>query len=357
MSKFRNLLIGAAIVAPLAAPAHAEGFGLGREALPEEIAAWNLDVSPDGTGLPVGSGSVEDGEYLFSDKCAVCHGEFAEGVDNWPKLAGGEDTLARKDPIKTVGSYWPYLSTVWDYAHRSMPFGDAQSLTVDETYAITAYIIYSNNLVDDDFVLSNENFLEVEMPNADGFIIDDRAETEYPNFTNRCMENCKENVEITMRAAVLDVTPEEEGAEEAAAETPAETEVAAAEEAAPAAEAPAAEAAPAAAAALDPALVAAGETVFKKCKACHQVGADAKNKVGPVLNGLIGRSIASVDGFKYSPAMKAKADEGFVWTEETVAAYLKDPKGYIPKNKMSFAGLKKDDDIAAVIAYIESSAQ
>ncbi len=357
MSKFRNLLIGAAIVAPLAAPAHAEGFGLGREALPEEIAAWNLDVSPDGTGLPVGSGSVEDGEYLFSDKCAVCHGEFAEGVDNWPKLAGGEDTLARKDPIKTVGSYWPYLSTVWDYAHRSMPFGDAQSLTVDETYAITAYIIYSNNLVDDDFVLSNENFLEVEMPNADGFIIDDRAETEYPNFTNRCMENCKENVEITMRAAVLDVTPEEEGAEEAAAETPAETEVAAAEEAAPAAEAPAAEAAPAAAAALDPALVAAGETVFKKCKACHQVGADAKNKVGPVLNGLIGRSIASVDGFKYSPAMKAKADEGFVWTEETVAAYLKDPKGYIPKNKMSFAGLKKDEDIAAVITYIESNAQ
>ncbi|HMQ57453.1 MAG TPA: c-type cytochrome, partial [Rhizobiaceae bacterium] len=147
-------------------------FGIGRQATDAEIKAWNVDVSPDGTGLPEGSGSVEDGEGLFSEHCAACHGEFAEGVDNWPKLAGGEDTLADDDPLKTVGSYWPYLSTTWDYVHRSMPFGGAGVLSDDETYAIVAYILYSNNLVDEDFVLSKENFLDVKMPNAGGFIVD-----------------------------------------------------------------------------------------------------------------------------------------------------------------------------------------
>ena len=186
-------------------------FGLGRQATDAEIAAWDVNVMPDGTGLPVGSGSVEDGEVHFSEKCAACHGEFAEGVDNWPKLAGGDDTLADEDPLKTVGSYWPYLSTVWDYVHRSMPFGNAGTLTNDETYAIVAYILYSNYLVDEDFVLSNENFLEVEMPNAEGFIVDDRADVEYPMWrAEPCMENCKDDVKITMRATVLDVTPDEE---------------------------------------------------------------------------------------------------------------------------------------------------
>ncbi|MCT2538661.1 c-type cytochrome [Sedimentimonas flavescens] len=355
MSKFRNLVIATALTAPLAVPAFAEPLGLGRAALPEEIAAWNLDVSPDGTGLPPGSGSVADGEELFSDKCAVCHGEFAEGVDNWPKLAGGMDTLNRKDPLKTVGSYWPYLSTVWDYAHRSMPFGNAQTLSVDETYAIVAYIIYSNDLVDDDFVLSNENFLEVQMPNADGFIVDDRETVEYPEFSKpACMENCKESVEITAHATVLDVTPNDPNDDAPAAEAP-PTEAPAEEAAAPVAEA-ATEVA-AAPAEVDPALVAAGETVFKKCKACHKVGEGAKHATGPSLNGVVGRKAGGAEGFKYSPAMIAAGDAGMVWDHETIGAYLKDPKGFVPKNKMSFAGLKKDDDIAAVLAYIEATGQ
>ncbi|MCV2877953.1 c-type cytochrome [Sedimentimonas flavescens] len=355
MSKFRNLVIATALTAPLAVPAFAEPLGLGRAALPEEIAAWNLDVSPDGTGLPPGSGSVADGEELFSDKCAVCHGEFAEGVDNWPKLAGGMDTLNRKDPLKTVGSYWPYLSTVWDYAHRSMPFGNAQTLSVDETYAIVAYIIYSNDLVDDDFVLSNENFLEVQMPNADGFIVDDRETVEYPEFSKpACMENCKESVEITAHATVLDVTPNDPNDDAPAAEAPA-AEAPAEEAAAPAAEA--AREVAAAPAEVDPALVAAGETVFKKCKACHKVGEGAKHATGPSLNGVVGRKAGGAEGFKYSPAMIAAGDAGMVWDHETIGAYLKDPKGFVPKNKMSFAGLKKDDDIAAVLAYIEATGQ
>ena len=325
-------------------------FGLGRVALPEEIAAWDVDVSPDGTGLPVGSGSVEDGEMLFSEGCAVCHGEFAEGVGNWPKLAGGEGTLANDDPVKTVGSYWPHLSTAWDYVNRSMPYGNAQTLSDDDVYAIVAYILYSNFLVEDDFVLSNENFLEVELPNADGFIIDDRAETEYTIWrTEPCMENCKDSVEITMRATVLDVTPQEEAAAEqaAVAQTAAVTE--------PVAEAPAAEAAAVVAAAeadaLDPMLVAAGEKVFGKCKACHQVGDGAKSRTGPHLNGIIGADIGAVDGFKYS---KVLAEMGGTWTHETLAAFLADPRGFAKGTKMSFAGLKSEDDIAAVTAYLAS---
>ncbi|WP_435594189.1 c-type cytochrome [Rhodovulum tesquicola] len=210
MSRFRDLAIGTALAVTLGAgPALAERLGLGRPALPEEIAAWDVKVMPDGRGLPVGSGTVADGEDLFSFHCAVCHGEFAEGVDNWPQLAGGEGTLDDADPVKTVGSYWPYLSTVWDYVHRSMPFGGAQVLEPDEVYAIVAYILYSNFLVDDDFELSNENFLEVQMPNVDGFIPDDRDEVELPLFVREpCMTDCKEGVEITMRATVLNVTPD-----------------------------------------------------------------------------------------------------------------------------------------------------
>ena len=323
----------------MSAPAFAEGYGLGRPALPEEIAAWNHDVSPDGTGLPPGSGDVLTGEELFVENCASCHGDFAEGRDNWPKLAGGENTLADKDPVKTVGSYWPYLSTTWDYVNRSMPFGNAQSLEPDEVYAIVAYILYSNYLVDEDFVLSQENFSDIEMPNANGFVVDDRIETEHSLWVGEpCMTDCKDTVEGTMRARVLDVTPQEEGADEeipTTAEAPAEEELAA----------------------LDPAVVAHGEKVFKKCQACHQVGDGAKNRTGPQLNGIVGSAAASVDGFKYSKGLSGMAEDGLVWTKETLAAFLTNPKGYVKGTKMAFAGLKKDEDIEGITAYLSSFSQ
>ena len=334
MSKFLKAAICLALTA---GPAWADKYGLGRPALPEEIAAWDKDIRPDGTGLPEGSGDVWTGEEVFADKCAVCHGDFAEGVGNWPKLAGGEGTLADKDPLKTVGSYWPYLSTTWDYVNRSMPFGDAQSLSPDEVYAIVAYILYSNDLVDDDFVLSDETFSDVEMPNADGFIIDDRIATEHSKWVvEPCMEGCKDDVQVTMRAMVLDVTPEEEGdAPEAAAE-PAEAVEEVVE------------------VSLDPALVAAGEKVFKKCKSCHQVGEGAKNRAGPILNGIVGQAAGAVEGFKYSKALRAKADEGLIWDEENLRAFLAKPKTFIKGTKMSFAGLRKDEDLEAIAAYLSS---
>ena len=356
MSKFRNLLIGASVATGLlAGPALAEMMGLGRAALPEEIAAWDRDVRPDGLGLPEGSGDVLTGEEVFSEKCAVCHGEFAEGVDNWPKLAGGFDTLNREDPLKTVGSYWPYLSTTWDYIHRSMPFGNAQTLSPDEVYAIVAYILYSNYLVDEDFVLSKANFLEVQMPNADGFIVDDRETTELPQFTAEpCMENCKESVKITMHATVLDVTPND-----TTDDAPAETQAAATEPAPvaePAAE-PATEASHSETEAADPALIEAGAKVFKKCAACHKVGDKAKNGSGPMLNGVVNRVAGSAEGFRYSNALKAAASDGLVWDDDNIDAFLSNPKGFMKGTKMSFAGLKDDDDREAVIAYLATFAE
>jgi S-disulfanyl-L-cysteine oxidoreductase SoxD len=210
MSRFHSLLAGVTLGSALFAGAvTAQNLGLGRTALADEIAAWDKDIRPDGTGLPAGSGSVVDGDMLFSQKCAACHGDFAEGTGNWPELSGGFDTLDTEDPVKTVGSYWPYLTTTWDYINRTMPYGNAQSLSPDEVYAMLAYILYSNDMVDEDFVLSEKNLLAVTMPNAGGFIVDDRGETEYGRFSQPpCMENCKGKAKITMRANVLDVTPD-----------------------------------------------------------------------------------------------------------------------------------------------------
>lgn len=349
MSKFLNATLAALLIA---GPAFAgDKLGLGRTALPEEIAAWDVDVLPDGRGLPEGRGDVFTGEEVFAEACASCHGDFAEGVDNWPVLAGGFDTLGDKDPVKTVGSYWPHLSTVWDYVNRSMPFGAAQTLSADETYAIVAYILYSNDLVDDDFELSHENFGEFTMYNADGFVVDDRADTEYAIWSGEpCMANCKDSVEITMRASILDVTPEE-GAMDGHGASMA-TEAAAVTEEEPAAEEPAAEEVQVAA--LDPALVEAGEKVFRKCKTCHQIGDGAKNRSGPILTGVMGRSFAGVEGFRYSKVFEAAAAEGRIWDDASMAEFLAKPKAFMKGTKMSFAGLRKDSDLEAIIAYLKS---
>ena len=351
------------------APVRASGFGLGRPALPEEIAAWDIDVLPDGRGLPDGQGDVWTGEEVFVDYCAACHGDFAEGVDNWPVLAGGFDTLADEDPVKTVGSYWPYLSTVFDYVNRSMPFGAAGTLTPDETYAIVAYILYSNDMVDDDFVLSRDTFMDVEMHNADGFVVDDRPELEYTEWRSEpCMENCKDEVEITMRSVFLVETPPEGGSESVM--TPAKDEglpsftaagpsfipAAATPEPAqdPEAEAAAAPAEQTVVAGADDQMRKHGEKVFKKCAACHAVGDGARNKSGPHLNALMGRAFGAVEGFKYSDAFLAANAEGRTWTTEELAAFLAKPKAYMKGTKMAFAGLKKDKDVEAVTAYLSS---
>ena len=321
-------------------------FGIGRRATKREVAACDGDISPDGTGLPMGSGDAINGEEVFAEHCAICHGDFAEGVDNWPELAGGLDTLADEDPVKTVGSYWPYLSTTWDYVKRSMPFGYAQSLSDDDVYAIVAYILYSNDIVDEDFILSNETFLDVEMPNKNGFIVDDRLTSE-SHFWNKkvCMSDCKSDVKITMRAAVLDVTPEDEkneGSADSAAATTISNQVEEKSEAL------------VEMANLDSGLVEAGEKAFKKCKSCHQIGDGAKNKTGPHLNAIFGRKIGGIQGFKYSKIFKSMRDDGRVWDEESMTEFLASPKQYAKGTKMSFAGFKKEKDILSTIEYLKS---
>ena len=199
-----------AILAAMPAPAETGQYGIGSPATSEEIAGWDIDIRPDGKGLPPGSGSVEDGEMMYEEKCASCHGSFGEGVGRYPVLAGGEGTLTNERPEKTVGSYWPYASTLWDYIHRAMPFPQPQSLSDEEVYAITAYVLYLNDLVEDDFVLAADNLASIEMPNQDGFFFDDRPDTK----NTACMKNCKDpaSIRITSEPSIATLQEDESGA-------------------------------------------------------------------------------------------------------------------------------------------------
>ncbi|MCK6450980.1 MAG: cytochrome c [Alphaproteobacteria bacterium] len=210
MSRSRSFALAFATLLAASAPAAAQLLPLGRAAMPAEIAAWDIDVRPDGQGLPAGKGSVKDGERLFLEQCAACHGEFGEGAGRWPPVAGGRGSLKSENPEKTPGSYWPFASTIFDYVRRAMPFGNAQSLGPDDVYAITAFLLFMTDVVGEDFVLSNANFASVKLPNADGFRDDDR-ETAEKQFWGRepCMKDCKTEVKVLGHARALDVTPGE----------------------------------------------------------------------------------------------------------------------------------------------------
>ena len=161
-------------------------YGVGQLATPAQIKGWDIDVRPDGAGLPEGSGSVLDGEVLYEAQCAECHGSFGEGEGRHPILAGGIGSLTADRPTRSVGSYWPYVSTLWDYIHRAMPFTAPESLTDDEVYAVTAYVLYLNDLVEDDFELNRATYHDVILPNQGQFYPDDR-----PDVANvRCMTDC-----------------------------------------------------------------------------------------------------------------------------------------------------------------------
>jgi S-disulfanyl-L-cysteine oxidoreductase SoxD len=186
-------------------------LNIGREATAEEIAGWDIDIRPDGHGLPVGKGTVKQGEPLYVERCAACHGEFGESAGRWPILSGGSGTLASHDPVKSIGSYWPYASTLIDYIRRAMPFGAAQTLTNDELYAITAYVLFLNDIVtSEDFELSDKNFRTIKLPNEPNFFDDDREVAEKAFWRkDPCMKDCAAGVAaVTGRARVIDVTPE-----------------------------------------------------------------------------------------------------------------------------------------------------
>ncbi len=196
---------------PMSAAVVTQPLNIGRIATPGEIAGWNISIRPDGQGLPPGKGTVKAGETLYMAQCAACHGEFGESAGRWPIISGGNGTLASHDPVKSVGSYWPYASTLMDYIRRTMPFGNAQSLTNDELYAITAYVLYLNDIIKDEkFELNDKNFTTVKLPNQPNFYDDDREVTEKAFWReNPCMTNCiPGEAKVIGRARALDVTPE-----------------------------------------------------------------------------------------------------------------------------------------------------
>lgn len=138
-----------------------------------DVAAWDIDVAPDGRGLPAGSGDVATGARIFAAKCAACHGANGEGLIG-DALTGGQGTLTSANPKRTVGSYWPYATTLFDYIRRAMPYNAPQSLSADEVYALSAWILNRNGIVPDDARLDARTLAAVRMPNRDGFVPDPR---------------------------------------------------------------------------------------------------------------------------------------------------------------------------------------
>jgi S-disulfanyl-L-cysteine oxidoreductase SoxD len=187
------------------------GFGYGKVATVAEIAGWNIDVrGRDGTGLPDGKGAVDHGAEVFIQQCAACHGTFGEGEGRYPKLIGGEGTLTGERPEPSVGSYWPFAPTLWDYINRAMPFSAPHTLSADDVYAATAYILNFNNIVPSDFVADRDSLPKVKMPNRDNFTWEDpRPDTVSP----ACMKNCLDPkaVKVISSAEGKDLTPRTTG--------------------------------------------------------------------------------------------------------------------------------------------------
>jgi mono/diheme cytochrome c family protein len=213
MSSWRSIMavaIAAACVpAVLVYAADKTPLGLGTTPTAAQIEGWAIAVRPDGQGLPAGSGSVKDGDELYANVCASCHGTFGEGVGRYPRIAG-EGKLTGERPEQTVQTYWPYATTLFDYINRAMPFPSPHVLPPDQVYAVTAYVLNLNSLVDDDFVADRNTLPKVKMPNRDGFIWKDpRPDT----HDTACMTNCRPaaDVKVSQTAEGKTLTPRTTG--------------------------------------------------------------------------------------------------------------------------------------------------
>jgi cytochrome c len=186
-------------------------YGYGKPATSAEIAGWNIDVrGKDGLGLPDGQGTVEHGAEVFALTCAACHGTFGEGEGRYPKLMGGEGTLNGDRPEPSVGSYWPFAPTLFDYINRAMPLSAPHSLPADDVYALTAYILNFNNIVPSSFIADRNSLPKVKMPNRDNFTWhDQRPDT----AAKACMTDCADpkSVKIMSSAEGKGLTPRTAG--------------------------------------------------------------------------------------------------------------------------------------------------
>jgi cytochrome c len=168
-------LAAVAAIAALPALAQSPTYKVGRAPTPEEVKAWDIAIGPDGKELPPGRSTAADGRAVYMSKCSECHGETGkEGPQD--VLAGGQGSLNTDKPLKTVGSYWPYATTLWDFTYRSMPFDKPGSLTPDEVYATTAYVLFLNGIVRESDVIDATTLPKVKMPNRERFVPDPRPE-------------------------------------------------------------------------------------------------------------------------------------------------------------------------------------
>jgi len=171
----RELIAAAALLA-LSSAAFGQSPNLGKPITPEDLAAWDISIGPDGAGLPPGSGTAKQGEAVFTAKCQACHGAKGAGQPN-DRLVGGQGSLpGDKPPIKTVGSFWPYATTMFDYVRRAMPYNESKTLSPDEIYAVVAYVLNLNGVIGDTDVINAQTLPNVKMPNRDGFIPFHRGE-------------------------------------------------------------------------------------------------------------------------------------------------------------------------------------
>jgi S-disulfanyl-L-cysteine oxidoreductase SoxD len=203
------MLLAAAFAGSAAAtePGH---YGYGRAPTPQEIAGWDIDVRPDGAGLPSGSGSVARGAEVYDAQCAGCHGTFGEGSGRYPKLAGGKGSLRADRPQLTVGSYWPFVITLFDYINRAQPYIAPHSLSANDVYAVTAYVLNLNDIVANNFIADRDTLPKVKMPNHGGFTWKDpRPDT----FATECMKDCADPKKIRIKSSAegKDVTPRTSG--------------------------------------------------------------------------------------------------------------------------------------------------
>ena len=153
-----------------------------------DISTWNIDIrTPDGKGLPMGRGTVAEGKAVYDAKCAVCHGAEAKGGPVYGTMVGGIGSFKTNTRVLTPGSMYPYAPILFDYIRRAMPMDRPQSLNVNEVYAVSAYILQLNGLIPDNAVMDQNTLAMVQMPNRNGFMVDDRPDTN----AVRCMTNCK----------------------------------------------------------------------------------------------------------------------------------------------------------------------
>ena len=165
---------------------------VGRTPTKEEIQAWDIGVGPDGKGLPAGQGTAKEGAPIYAAKCAACHGPVGQGGAIGPRVAGGKadtETLTTVRPVRSVGGYWPYATTVWDFINRAMPRGQSGTLTPNEVYALTAFILAKSDIIKEDDVLDAKTLPKVEMPNRNGFV-----PAKFSDIPDEKKRGCKQGV-------------------------------------------------------------------------------------------------------------------------------------------------------------------